>query len=326
MKEFNQIINKELTAEEELLLLKNLESDFEKRDEFIRLKNLWNLSKIKDEQLSLPRKKQMFDNFWHARKESISHLSLVRWVWRYAAVFIFVLFTTATSYLLINNHIKNNSVREYSFNSEARSISSFTLTDGSLIWLNAQSNVQIREEKNKVLVKLNGEALFEVVHNEKREFIVDLGNIKVHDLGTKFNIKAYEKDNIIKTTLIEGDVDVLRYDGSCLANLDPGEAIFYNKTKGNAIIKKVDSKLVASWSEGKFVFIDMALGSIIQDIEKWYHVDIQIKDKELANTKFTSVIQRHTTIKQVLDILKSALDINYKIETKTRGKDVIIIY
>ncbi len=326
MEEFKQIINKELSAEDEISLFSELEKDSLKREEYIRLKNLWSLSVIKEQHLPLNKKKEMFENFWHSKKESISHLSLVKSVWKYAAIFILVLFSTSISFLWINNSLQTKDVKEYAFSSSAGSISSFKLSDGSQIWLNAQSNALISEQNNKVLVKLDGEALFDVVHNDDREFIVDVGNYKVRDLGTIFNIRAYSENDVVRTTLIEGSVSVIGQSGNKISDLKPGQAFLYNKQERKVNIINVDSELEGAWHEGKFVFIDKTLMQIIFDIEKWYNVDVVIKDEVLANTKFTSVIQRHTTIKQVLDILKSAIDINYKIETKTKGKDLIIIY
>ncbi len=326
MEEFKQIVNKELSTEEELTLFSDLDNDSLKRDEYIRLKNLWSLSVIKEQHLPLNKKKEMFENFWHSKKESISHLSLVKSVWKYAAIFILVLFSTSISFLWINHSLNHKDLKEYAFSSSAGSISSFKLSDGSQIWLNAQSNALITEQKNKVLVKLEGEALFDVIHNEDREFLVDVGNYKIRDLGTRFNIRAYAESDIIRTTLIEGNVSILGNKGNTISDLEPGQAFLYNKSERKVSVINVDSELEGAWHEGKFVFIDKTLLQIVFDIEKWYNVDVVIKDEDLANTKFTSVIQRHTTIKQVLDILKSAIDINYKIETKTKGKDLIIIY
>ncbi|WP_276088911.1 FecR domain-containing protein [Pedobacter sp. JY14-1] len=91
----------------------------------------------------------------------------------------------------------------------------FTLPDGTKVWLNADSKLefpmQFSGKERRVL--LRGEGYFVVKHNARQPFFVEStgkdgkGQV-VEDIGTEFNISAYADDASIKTTLVEGAASV----------------------------------------------------------------------------------------------------------------------
>ena len=84
------------------------------------------------------------------------------------------------------------------------------LPDGSNVWLNAGTTMQypvsFMTDKREVI--LDGEAYFEVAHNEKSPFVVHTSTLDVEVLGTKFNVEAYSARKIFETSLMEGRVKV----------------------------------------------------------------------------------------------------------------------
>ena len=84
------------------------------------------------------------------------------------------------------------------------------LPDGSNVWLNAGTKMQypVSFMTGKREVILDGEAYFEVVHNEKSPFVVHTSTLDVEVLGTKFNVEAYSARKIFETSLMEGKVKV----------------------------------------------------------------------------------------------------------------------
>ena len=91
-------------------------------------------------------------------------------------------------------------------------------------------------------------------------------------------------------------------------------------------VSEQDPTIASAWKNGKFVFIDKTLAEICHDLENWYNVKIIIDNKALADTRYTSVIKRTTTIKLVLQMLALTDKINYKITDKKEGNDVVLIY
>ncbi len=89
--------------------------------------------------------------------------------------------------------------------------SQITLSDGTKIWINAGSRFAFptQFDKNSRVVYLEGEAYFEVAHDENKAFIVNTEAISVKVYGTKFNLSAYKQDKHLETTLLEGKVSVV---------------------------------------------------------------------------------------------------------------------
>ncbi len=86
--------------------------------------------------------------------------------------------------------------------------STISLTDGSKVWLNADSKIQFPKvfTGNTREVYLSGEAFFEVATNPSRPFIIHLANGTVKVLGTSFNIRAYDNEKIIEASVATGKV------------------------------------------------------------------------------------------------------------------------
>lgn len=79
----------------------------------------------------------------------------------------------------------------------------------------------------------------------------------------------------------------------------------------------------ASWKDGKFVFIDKSLRQICDNLGKWYDVEFLFTDQEMANTRYTCMLKRTTTINQIMKLLKTTSNINYEIINNGNAKDVI---
>ncbi|HET7118994.1 MAG TPA: FecR family protein, partial [Hanamia sp.] len=87
------------------------------------------------------------------------------------------------------------------------------LADGSEVWLDVASSITYPTAfaGNERKVEITGEAYFEVTHNEAKPFIVQKGDVKIKVLGTHFNVNAYDDENSLKVTLLEGAVKVERH-------------------------------------------------------------------------------------------------------------------
>jgi ferric-dicitrate binding protein FerR (iron transport regulator) len=105
----------------------------------------------------------------------------------------------------------------------------------------------------------------------------------------------------------------------------PGEHATYDKTSNNISVNKLDASVVTAWKDGRFVFIDQPLSEICKELERWYNIEIQIQDQKLADTRYTCVVKRSTTVEMVLSILSITDQIHYEITNKKEGKDIIKI-
>ncbi|WP_430810464.1 MULTISPECIES: FecR family protein [unclassified Carboxylicivirga] len=248
-----------------------------------------------------------------------------KWLYfsRYAAVAIILL-----SSLLVWQQFKlhdDSQIHFSHFESGKGSINKVLLADGSVIWLNANSHISLVKQNEHLLeMDLSGEALFEVVHNENRRFIVHTQQLKIEDLGTRFNIRSYAEDQQVTATLIEGEIEVSEPQSSLREILSPGQQLIYSLKDKQYTLNTVDTSTVGRWKEAKFEFIDKTLREIARDLENWYGVSITFKNKELEKERFTGVIQKSTPLEKVLDILSYSSDIKYHTKQTPNGTEIMI--
>lgn len=190
---------------------------------------------------------------------------------------------------------------------------SLTLPDGTKVWLNAASSIHYPLAFNGKdrIVSIKGEAYFEVVHNGSQPFKVQVGNTMIEDIGTEFNINAYDDEASIKTTLLNGSVKVSAGSGSHV--LIPGEQA---ETDNSHIIKisKVNTENVTGWVNGEMIFDNEMLEEVMKKVSRWYDIDVTYSGK-IPNRKFTGSISRKLNLSEFLKLLEFE-NVDYKIQGK----------
>ena len=194
-----------------------------------------------------------------------------------------------------------------------------SLEDGTRVWLNSESTLKYPEVFTGTTreVFLEGEAYFEVTPGNK-PFIVrsTYGNVYVH--GTSFNVKSYKEEEKTYTTLVSGKVSCT-YENQEI-ELQPGEQAITSKHEAMEK-RKVNVAEYIGWKDGLYIFKRRSLGSIMNELARWYDIEVVYKDEGLKNILFTGNLKRYDTINTFMKIIKRSGDINYRIEGKT-----IILY
>lgn len=190
------------------------------------------------------------------------------------------------------------------------------LPDGSHVWLNAASAIRFPAAftGNTRRVEINGEAYLEIVRNEKAPFIVVSGKHSVEVLGTKFNIQSYPKEEDITTTLIQGSIRIAA--GKYTKVLQPGQQSLVN-TSANSNIRLatgVNMDEVLAWRNGKFIFDDASLKTVVSQLERWYDVNIDYAGME--DYRFNGEISRNVSLSKVLKMMELTSNIHYKINDR----------
>ena len=187
------------------------------------------------------------------------------------------------------------------------------LADGSHVWLNAASSITFPTSftGNKREVSITGEAYFEVAHNALMPFHVKVNKMDVSVLGTHFNINAYDDEGVIKTTLLEGSVKVSEANISKI--IRPGEqAQIADMTNNIEIKRNVDLAEVVAWKNGKFVFSDADIKTVMRQLARWYNFNIEFSGE--IKGKFHVEITRNTNVSNVFKILEGTGGVHFKIE------------
>jgi ferric-dicitrate binding protein FerR (iron transport regulator) len=225
--------------------------------------------------------------------------------------------------------------------------SSITLPDGTKAWLNAGTELTYNQDygRKKRMLFLTGEAFFDVAKDKSHPFIVNTSDVVIRALGTQFNVKAYPEEGTITTTLVEGKIDVriLRANKQVRRiTLSPNEEIVYyapgyNKkeqtkshkektavpssvnrinTKEVHVITNVNTKLVTSWKDSRWIIDREPLGSLVPLLERRYNLKIIFRDEELKHYNFTGTIQNETA-EQIMNALRFTAPLEYLISNDT---------
>lgn len=188
-----------------------------------------------------------------------------------------------------------------------------TLADGTEVWMNAGSSLKyptsFRGKERKV--ELTGEAYFEVAKNKEKPFSVVLNGMKVEVLGTHFNVMAYNDENVIETTLLEGSVKLTK-DGSSTM-LIPNQQGVLNNGASNFRVHAVNTENVIAWKNGFFKFDDENIETIMRKVARWYDVDVTYKGN-LKRQNFGGNVPRFKDISQLLTTLELTGTIHFKID------------
>lgn len=195
------------------------------------------------------------------------------------------------------------------------------LPDGTKVWMNANSSLSYPSKfiGPERLVELHGEAYFEVSKNPEQPFIVKTNDQQVKVLGTHFNINAYENDLTTQTTLVEGKVEVQHQQQKIL--LTPNQQANF---KGTALSKKnVDATEYITWREGYFTFHNATANEIMQQLARWYDLNVRLDDSEI-NERFSGKINKQMNLQEILTVLQTA-GLNFDIvQNKNQQKTILL--
>jgi len=207
---------------------------------------------------------------------------------------------------------------------------SFSLPDGTRGMLNSGSrldySVPFTSDRK---VNLEGEAWFEVSHDEKHPFEITAGSSVVKVLGTSFNISAYPAENYIEMVLSSGKVEYHNNISNENMILLPSERLVCHEGRTDKTV--VDPAKYNAWTEGKLVFRGDPMAEVARRIERWYNVNIQIADKELEKYSFRATFQ-DDPLEDVLKFLSMTSPIQFKISKRkslpdgTFTKEEVTIY
>lgn len=191
-----------------------------------------------------------------------------------------------------------------------------TLSDGTRIWLNSETEIRYPVEFSgdvRELRLVKGELYLEVARNDKMAFVVSLNDsVKVKVLGTHFNINAYEDEPVVRTTLLEGSVEVSSGSATSLI-LKPGEQSRFDKGSGHNEIALVNVEEVVAWKNGDFFFDNENLESIMKKLSRWYDVPVRFKDERLKQIQFYGIIKRQEKINAILEMLELTKAVEFKV-------------
>lgn len=200
------------------------------------------------------------------------------------------------------------------------------LSDGTKVWLNSETKlkfpVAFNEGSTRQVELVYGEAFFDVSpsseHNGAKFKVLNKSQ-EVEVLGTEFNIKAYEDEDKIYTTLVEGKVAVSNSNSK--KHLIPNQQSVVNLKNGNMAVNPIDAYNEVLWTKGIFSFKGKSLKEIMNVMSRWYDFQVVFQNPELEKVKFNGVLSKNDNIKEILSIIKKTNFIN---EYEIKDQKIII--
>ena len=220
-------------------------------------------------------------------------------------------------YKISDNHKTGTKVLNNSLTTPYGGEYKVTLADGSKVWLNAGSSLRYPAtfKGNDRTVEIMGEGYFEVAEDKTKPFRVFAHGIEVKVTGTKFNVKAYDSDKQVATTLVNGSVAV--QNGNTLKNIKPNQQaiVFGDSIKINNKSKEEIARILA-WKNGLINLEGESVQSILQQIQRWYNVSTQI-EAGTPETTLTGTIEKTTPLEKVLELLNTNVSVLFTLQGQT---------
>nr|WP_294899442.1 FecR family protein [uncultured Pedobacter sp.] len=229
------------------------------------------------------------------------------------------------------DHANLNQTQYLSLNTPYGGEYQVVLSDGTKVWLNADSHLRypVDFDKDKRVVELEGEAYFEVAKMNGKPFIVKTQNQEVKVLGTHFNINSYGYDGGIKTTLLEGSVMISRNIKNGASEtlqskmLVPGEQSFVSQDLKDISVKKVNTVEAIDWKEGLFIFNDEPIQSITKRLAKWYNVKF-VFDGDFSKVHFAGNYSRDKSLNNLLNNIELTGLVHFKVEGSGQERRIMV--
>jgi ferric-dicitrate binding protein FerR (iron transport regulator) len=189
------------------------------------------------------------------------------------------------------------------------------LSDSSIVWLNAESSISylVPFEKSERRVSITGEAYFEVVKNSVRPFIVETNGAEIKVLGTRFDVNSYNVQKGIYTTLIEGAVDVKDLSAGNRVLLKPNEQAIISPLK-EIVVENVNTSLIIDWKDGRFIFEKEKLGSIFEELSRWYDINFQFETNKLKEYEFSGYLERYQDLNILLELFEDTRAVKFSMK------------
>ena len=208
--------------------------------------------------------------------------------WKWAAAIVFPICIAFFTYYLVDS--SQTVGAPFIVKADKGDKATIELPDGTNVVLNSASQLSYLNNfgENGRRVQLNGEAYFKVAHDEKRAFIVQVGDLEVKVLGTSFNVSAYEDAKDVTVVLLEGKVGVYAQKMSHI--MKPGDKIEYNKATHKITATQVHPTDYIEWTKGNMYFEKESLENIMKTLSRIYDVEIRFDSNKLPNEYFTGTI------------------------------------
>lgn len=165
---------------------------------------------------------------------------------------------------------------------------SITLADGSGLELNTDSKAVVHYSRRARQVQLlQGQAVFTVQHSDERPFDVVVGNARIHDVGTQFDVRRFSDRATV--SVLQGAVEVSVTGVDAAVPLHQGQQISYADSGTATALAQIDVEAYSAWRRGKLVFSNQPLREVLQEIERYHSATLTAAKPEILDIRVSGV-------------------------------------
>ena len=284
--------------------LKQIESDNELKKQFIKFKNTYALLSFSDAACGKKTTRDSYTQFLcKMRAKHIRQISFYLF-FKYAAIITLLIIFAYQAGVNQHSEILQENI-ENKLHVPAGQRIKLTLQDGTTVWLNSHTTLTYPAifDKKERRVAIDGEAFFIVAQDKHKPFIVSSQGIETKVLGTQFNICSYRKNNDVRTSLIEGSLQIYftgKENESII--LSPNEQISIKN--GTIKVDTISHHDYFLWKEGIYSFKDELLVDILNKLQLYYDVRIIIRNPSINQEKYTGKFRQRDSIDDILRMLQ----------------------
>ena len=303
----NKFISGQRLSDEEFILFNDFLNDLHYRDELIRfLEKNWQQSQPEEVALQFEQIREKIRVSSLKVKMNRLFIALSK-----AAAILFIPLIAAVLYFYFNQPISSEML---TLSTEKGEFTHVILPDGSRVWLNVDTKLSYPADYGlgSRKLELEGEAYFEVKKDEELPFEVTSGNLTTTALGTRFVISAYPESSVIKSSLLEGSVEI-KY-GNTYKIIEPGQQLALDKNKQALVLKAFSEEYELSWKNNQLVFRLTQFNHVISILEKWYDISIVYNPELFKSETLTVRFEKYETLEHVLKVISKVKGFNYKVE------------
>jgi transmembrane sensor len=230
-------------------------------------------------------------------------LARLRWQWRHAALraAAAVLVVAAASMLwrVIRrpqsplNAVASAAMR---YTSPKAHVDSIRLADGTRVILGPGSSLTLASGFGSPTraMALDGDAYFDVVHNEKLPFVIHTAHATLRDVGTTFTVHS-DSTRGTRVSVTAGAVDLI-------AALAPTSSRAVLRAGDRAVVvgtnMQIERGVVSSdelaWTRGVLVFRDAPIDEVAAGLRRWFGYELIVTDSTIASRRLTATFERGT--------------------------------
>lgn len=292
----------ELSKKQRVELLLEREHNEQLKQQFSEYQNIYAILSLSPESIDVQSGERKLYQFSKARRKT-KQIRILKMAMGYAAAVCLIIIAT-WKITDIYRKTEEITIAQQELFVPAGQRARITLPDGTSVWLNAGSTLLYPSVfGDERVVKLSGEAYFDVAVDAHKPFVVSVKDINIKALGTQFNVFCYPKSEYISTFLKHGKVRV--YEQGAESDgiiLQPDQELFYKN--GEFRVENRESSDALLWRDGIYSFRKEKLEVILKKLELYFDVEIIVKDSSILNKEYTGKFRQREGVMEILNILR----------------------